>query len=232
MSLKEGTLENPFLWRRIHNLWIAEICQTLEPQVRGLLTMSIDEEVTLVELAGDRSRVYPDVHLGDGRGAAAPVGPARGATGAVAHAVGLEDWSRETRNYIVLHDLSGERLVGIPGPLSPTNKGFYARADLEAFRDRRQRRLSSEIHYMEIDAVPAGTRWLPRSLMDLAPHAGVVWTSVPCASGERRVEGWAWASGGPLPRVPWNLGTYGGVEVDLEGSFQEAAATAGLAVEG
>lgn len=150
----------------------------------------------------------------------------------VAHAAGVEDWSRETRHFLVLHDLNGERVVAILEILSPTNKGFYAHADFEAFRDRRLRLLSSPISYMEIDAVPAGTRWLPRTLLALDKHAGVVWASVPCPSGERRFEGWAWAAGGPLPRVPWDLGAYGSVAVDLEGTFSEAAATAGLAVTG
>jgi hypothetical protein len=166
--------------------------------------------------------------LAGSAGAAGPAAAGIQATGAVAHAAGVEDWSREARHYIVLYDLSGEREVAILEVLSPTNKGVYSGADLEAFRDRRQRLLSASISYMEIDAVPAGMRWLPRSLSELGKHAGVVWTSVPCPSGERRFEGWAWAARGPLPCVPWDLGSHGIVTVDLERSFNEAAATAGL----
>jgi hypothetical protein len=196
MLLKPGAIENPSLWRKIHNLWISEIHHSLKPQVKGRLTISLEDDVS-----------------------------------AMPRTVGVEDWSREVRHHIVLQDLSGENVVAILEVLSATNKGFYASADGEAFRDRRQRLLSSSISYMEIDAVPAGTRWLPRSLQELSKHAGVVWTSVPCPSGERHFEGWAWAASGPLPCVPWDLGRHGGVEVDLEWTFGEAAATAGLAAE-
>jgi hypothetical protein len=230
MALKPGTLENPSLWRKIHNLWIGEVCQSLKPQVRGRLSISIGEEVTLLEVGGGRTRVYPDVHLAGGDARVGPTASTLAATGAVAHAAGVEDWSRETRHYIALHDLAGERVVAILEILSPTNKGFYANADYEAFRDRRQRLLSSCISYMEVDAVPFGTRWLPRSLADLAAYPGVVWTSTPQDDAGRSVEGWAWAAGGPLPRVPWELGAHGRVEVDLETSFNEAAVTAGLTV--
>ncbi len=231
MNLKPGTLENPLLWRKIHNLWIAEICQSLKSQVMGRLTISIGEEVTLVDIGGDRSRVYPDLHLAGSSSGEGASTSAREATGAVAHAAGVEDWSRETRNYIVLHDLSGEKVVAVLEILSPTNKGYFASADFEAFRDRRQRLLSSAISYMEIDAVPAGRRWLPRCLLELEMHVGVVWTSVPCPGGERRFEGWAWAAGGPLPCVPWYLGAHGSVHVYLDRTFSEAALTAGLATQ-
>jgi hypothetical protein len=140
----------------------------------------------------------------------------------------MEDWSREVRHYLMLHDLSGEKVVAVLEVLSPTNKGYYSNADLEAFRDRRHRLLSSDMSYLEVDAVPTGTRWLPRSLLELEKHAGVVWTSVPCSGGERRFEGWAWSAGGPLPRVPWDLGSHGSVDVDLEATFAEAAVTAGI----
>ena len=111
--------------------------------------------------------------------------------------------------------------------LSPTNKGYYADLDLAAFRERRQRLLSSAITYMEIDAVPAGTRWLPRCLRDLQKHAGVAWSSLPDVAG-RRFRGWAWPEAGPLPKVPWDLGEHGVIRLDLEESLAEALATGGI----
>lgn len=230
MFLKPGTLENPFLSRKLHNLWISEICQYLKPQVKGKLTLSIGEEITLVDLSGERSRLYPDLHLTGGADRKVSGNLPGEAINAVAHAVGTEEWSRETRHYLVLHDLSGEQVVAILEVLSPTNKGYYSQTDLDAFRDRRQRLLSGGISYMEIDAIPVGTRWLPRSLVELHKHAGVVWESVPSAGCERRFEGWAWAAQGPLPTVPWDLGPHGSVKVDLEYTGSEAAGTAGLEV--
>jgi hypothetical protein len=228
MAWRPPDLDRPELWRTIHNLWISEICQSLKPQVKGRLGISIDEEVTLTDAAGDKSRHYPDLHVSAGKPERPVVAGDSPATGAVAHAVGVENWSRESRHFIVLEDLQSRRVIGILELLSPTNKGVYSRADLEAFRERRLRLLSAPISYLEIDAVAAGTRWLPSSLRALEPHDGVVWTSLPLPTGERKVEGWAWGPAGPLPRVPWELGAFGRLEVDLGGTFSEAVETAGL----
>lgn len=111
--------------------------------------------------------------------------------------------------------------------LSPTNKGSYSRADLDAFRDRRRQFLATSAAYVEIDALPEGQRWLPQCLRELDGYAGVVWTSVP-ANAARQFEGWAWRVGDRLPTVPWDLGEFGELRLDLESTLVEALTAAGL----
>jgi hypothetical protein len=228
MSIPEQRTSDPNLWRRIHNLWISEIYQAIKPQVLGRLSISIDQEVTLIELEGAATRMRPDLHLSEkqpqgGIGA----GQASKPSGAVAYASGLEEWSTESRHFIVIRHLSGERVVGVLEILSPTNKGIYNRSDLEHFAERRRKLLSSDASYLEVDALPAGTRWLPRSLKDLEAHHGVAWSSLPAPSG-RYFQGWAWAREGPLPTIPWSLGDSGTLELDLNRSLEEALKAAGV----
>jgi hypothetical protein len=55
----------------------------------------------------------------------------------------------------------------------------------------------------------------------------VVWSAKP-QEGKRVFAGWAWEEAGPLPRVPWDLGKHGELELDLEGTLREALAASGL----
>jgi hypothetical protein len=228
MRLSQGSLEDPGLLRKIHNPWISEIYHALKPQVAGRLALSIDQEITLIEPEAPPRSLRADVHLTDLGVTGAPSAKAKSSVGAVAYAEGVEPWSADSRHFIVLRDLSGGDIVALLEILSPTNKGFYSRSDLEAFKERRHRLLSGSISYLEVDAVPVGTRWLPRCLEELKDHSAVAWSSVPASSG-RRFQGWAWGSGGPLAEVAWDLGRHGVVQVDLDLTFREALAAAGFA---
>lgn len=223
--------KDPVLWRKIHNLWISEIYQRLKPQVKGRLALGIDEDVTVSTYDAPPSRVQPDLYASE-RTPAAPQ-PSRSSLGslhAVAYAEGTEEWDTEIRHFIVVRDLRGESVVGILEILSPTNKGYFSESDRIAFMERRQRLLASAIAYMEIDAVPVGTRWLPRCLAELATHAGVGWSSLPIPP-RRSFRGWAWNDPGPLPRIPWDLGDFGVLSIDLDESLREALDSAGIAPE-
>lgn len=224
--------KDPTLSRKVHNLWISELYYAIKPQVKGRLSLGIDEDVTLIELDGSVSRVLPDFYASKRAvgGASRPAQELR-AVDAVAYAEGTEDWVTESRHFLVLRDLRGQTVVAVLEILSPTNKGYYADLDLAAFKERRQRLLSSAISYMEIDAVRVGTRWLPRCLRDLQKHAGVAWSSLPDAAG-RRFRGWAWPEAGPLPKVPWDLAEHGVIRLDLEESLAEALATGGIGPPG
>ncbi|MBI4602072.1 MAG: DUF4058 family protein [Planctomycetes bacterium] len=230
MRLTKGSLADPVLWRKVHNPWISEIYHALKPLVLGRLSLSIDQEITLIEPEAPPRSLRTDVHLTDlGSAGASPLKPAS-TTGAIAYAEGVEPWSADSRHYLVLRDLAGGEVVALLEILSSTNKGCYSRADYEAFVERRQRLLSGTIAYLEVDAVPAGTRWLPACLGDLKSYAGVAWSSIPDAAG-RRFQGWAWDGAGPLAKVPWDLGRHGRLEVDLDLTFREALLAAGFSFE-
>jgi hypothetical protein len=222
-------LADPALWRKLHNPWISEIYQALKPQVAGRLSLSIDQEITLIEPDGELQRVRADLHLTEADDVMREPGaqPSHH-SGAVAYAEGVEPWSSDSRHLLVLRDLSGGVVVALLEILSPTNKGVYARADFEAFLERRHRLLSGSLAYLEIDAVPSGTRWLPRCIeSELTSYHGVAWSSLPDAAG-RRFQGWAWADEGPLARIPWDLGQHGLLDVDLDATFHEALRATGL----
>ena len=143
MSSLQVTWEDPSLWRKVHNLWISELYHALKPQVAGKLSLSIDEEVTLVETEGPPRRLRPDLHLTEGFSQGKENREAKPLPGAVAYAEGTEDCATESRHYLVLGDLSGKRVVGVLEILSPTNKGYYSRFDLDFRRSgvvRRARR--------------------------------------------------------------------------------------------
>ena len=223
-------IEDPSLWRRVHNLWISELYASLKPQVAGRLSLAIDQEITLFEQDNAAERLRPDLHATPrASDPAPPPQPALqpGATRAVGYAEGVEAWSTESRHFLVLRDLDGGQVQGVLEILSPTNKGHYGRLDLEAFAQRRQRLLRSTVCYLEVDAVAQGVRWLPTCLNELSVHAGVAWSSMPEKTG-RRFRGWAWAAGGQLPLIPWDLGAYGQVSIDLERTLAEAMGAAGL----
>jgi hypothetical protein len=231
MKLTKGSLADPVLCRKVHNPWISEIYHALKPQVAGRLSLSIDQEITLVEPEAPPQRLRTDVHLTELGAAAPPSARPKSTAGTVAYAEGVEPWSADSRHYIVLRDLSGGEVVALLEILSPTNKGVYALADFEAFLERRHRLLSGSIAYLEVDAVPVGTRWLPRCIEeDLKRHAGVAWSSIPDPVG-RRFQGWAWTDAGPLASIPWDLGRHGFVTVDLDVTFREALQAAGFPVE-
>jgi hypothetical protein len=151
MPAPDSPPEDPGLWRKIHNLWISEVYHALKPQVAGRLSISIDQEVTLVELGQGTGRLRPDLHLSEG-------GP-----------------------------LGGRR---------PPPAGKEARAGLG-------------------DARPTGA---------VAYAEGVE----ECSTESRHFRGWAWRSGGELPRVPWDLGEHGAVEIDLGATLQEALRAGGF----
>ncbi|MBI4586658.1 MAG: DUF4058 family protein [Planctomycetes bacterium] len=228
MQENQFNWQDAVLWRKVHNLWISELYHAVKPQVAGRLTLSIDQEVTLIELEEPPLRIRPDLHLSEGAPAKDQAPAAKKATGAVAYAEGVEAFSTESRHYLVLRDLNDKKVVGLLEILSPTNKGYYSPADFEAFKERRQRLLATQSSTMEIDAVPLGKRWLPRCLEELSSHAGVAWTSLPGPTG-RHFKGWAWKEGGPLPQIPWELRQHGSIEVDLQETFKESLNAAGYA---
>ena len=76
MKFKLSDLEDPVLWRKVHNPWISEVYQALKHQVAGRLGLSIDQE-------------------------------------AVAYAEGVEQWSAESRHFVVLRDLGGGEVVAL-----------------------------------------------------------------------------------------------------------------------
>ena len=233
MVVPTGIHEDPLLWRKLHNLWISEIYQCLKPQVAGRFSLSIDQEVTMLEIGEVTRRLRPDLRSTEGSplSAASAGEPSQGAkktAGAVAYAEGVEAFSTESRHFIVLQDLEGKRVIAVLEVLSPTNKGFYSRFGLDSFEERRKRLLGSDVSYMEIDALSVGSRWLPRCLADLTQYAGVAWFSIP-GPGGRLFRGWAWQAEGPLPAVPWDLGDYGIVNVDLATTLREALLASGLA---
>ena len=230
MKLTRGSLADPMLWGKVHNPWISEIYHALKPQVAGRLSLSIDQEISLIEAEAPPQRLRTDVHLTDLGTAGAPAAKPMPSTGAVAYAEGVEEWSRESRHFVVLRDLSGGEVVALLEVLSPTNKGYYARADSEAFFERRHRLLSGPIAYLEVDAVPVGARWIPACLDELKSYAGLAWSSIPEATG-RRFRGWAWTEAGPLAKVAWDLGRHGNLEVDLDLTFREALQATGFSVE-
>lgn len=227
----EATWVDAGTWRKVHNLWISEIYHSLKPQVAGRLALSIDEEVTLVEIEGPPDRRRPDLYLSETPGTRRqqPEHP-RTASGAVAYAEGVEEVSTESRHYLVVHDLRGSRVVGVLEILSPTNKGYYSQRDLELFKERRAHLLASPISYVEVDAVGVGKRWLPRCLEELRSRAGVVWSST-CRKEGRLFQGWAWEMAGPLPRVPWDLVEHGTLDLDLDRTLREAMGAAGIRSE-
>jgi len=65
MPASDSLPEDPGLWKKIHNLWIGEVYQALKPQVAGRLSISIDQEVTLVELGQGTGQLRPDLHLSE-----------------------------------------------------------------------------------------------------------------------------------------------------------------------
>jgi hypothetical protein len=113
MKLKSASLEDPTLWRKVHNPWISEIYQALKAQVAGRLGLSIDQEITLIELEGAPRQLRADLHLTELRAEGGPAVHTQPHAGAVAYAEGLEEWSTESRHFIVLRDLSGERVVAL-----------------------------------------------------------------------------------------------------------------------
>jgi hypothetical protein len=223
-------LQNPTFWRKVHNLWTSEIHQALKPQVAGRLSLAIDQEITPIEIDTPPQRLRTDLHLTDVGPPRAPSTKVKPATNAVAYAEGVEPWSTESRHFIVLEDLGGGQVVAVLEVLSPTQKGYYARADKDAFMERRQRLLGGSICYIEVDAVPSGTRWLPRVIESLAGFHGVAWSSTTAEAG-RLFQGWAWNEEGPLPKIPWDLGTHGSVVIDLDTTFREALSAAGFSLE-
>lgn len=225
--MNSGAFSDPMLWRKVHNLWISEIYQELKPQVAGRLSLAIDQEVTLIDPSADPMRIRPDVRV---TAIGKPVTAARPAVagGAVAYAEGVESLSAESRHFITVQDLTGARVIGVIEVLSPTNKGHYSPAEPESFARRRHRLLAADLSYAEIDAVPFGTRWLPRSLESLRAHSGVIWTSVP-RDDARLYRGWAWPLGETAPRVDCDLGEHGSVALDLDTTLREALKAAGVA---
>jgi hypothetical protein len=232
MTLKLSALEDTVPWRKIHNPWISEVYQALKPQVAGRLGLSIDQEITLIEMDSAPQGIRADIHLTELGGRVESGTPrARMPAGAVAYAEGLEQWSAESRHYVVLRGLAGGQVVALLEILSPTNKGCFARADFESFLERRVRLLAGTISYLEIDAVPAGTRWLPKTLKGLESHRGVAWSAVPDPCG-RRFRGWAWDERIALPTIPWDIGAHGVLMVDLRVTLQEALLASGFDMTG
>jgi hypothetical protein len=121
MSSPES-LQDPVLWRKLHNLWISEVYHGLKPQVAGRLAIAIDQEVTIIEAGEPISHPRPDLHMTvkDREKSRRPSSPEGEASRAVAYAEGIEEISTESRHFIVLRDLNGMRVVAVLEILSPT----------------------------------------------------------------------------------------------------------------
>jgi hypothetical protein len=105
--------------------------------------------------------------------------------------------------------------------VSPSNKGISSRVDREKYFRKRESFLEAAVNFLEIDALREGERLLPAAMKKLAAFERNAWTAAHNA-GNRRLRGYGWNAGEPLPEIRWEIEEGLAVTVDLAATFRGA----------
>ena len=107
--------------------------------------------------------------------------------------------------------------------ISPTNKGAFGLSDREKYLRRRSLYRVAGVNLLEVDALLSGEPLWPKSLSRMGEFCRHAWATTH-SEGTRRFTGWGWNGDDSLPRLAWTIELEMRVLVDLEESFQQAAA--------
>jgi hypothetical protein len=159
-------LEEPGLWPDVHNSLIGVIREFLVRRLSPKYYARIEERIYVSdEDDPGRTVIIPDVRVDERPSRAAPGGTASAATLEIAEPLVidtlLDDEIHEP--FVEVIDRANRQVVTVIEVVSPTNKVAAAHGR-ESYRRKRLEVLHSPSHWLEIDLLRAGTRWIPRQM--------------------------------------------------------------------
>lgn len=155
---------DPYLeqhWPDVHSKLVTYLADVLNQQLPEPLVARTEERITVESDQDEPDRLTPDVRVLEAmerpNGAAQPSGVALAAPYRLVALI-----EPVTERYIEIVETSGNRLITVIEVLSPANKRGKG---LEAFREKREKLVDGNVHFVEIDLIRQGD-W--RAL--LRPH--------------------------------------------------------------
>ena len=150
-------LEKPSKWSSVHTRLINAISDQLAKALSPNFYVEIEERVTLT-LAGDSGalqQIEPDVYLVRGQPKAQhPVIKEQQITAPTLVEAAYQDEVRQ--RYLEIRDATNREVVTTIELLSPFNKSPGLRGHVD-FMDKRKQVMASNVHWIEIDLLRAGT---------------------------------------------------------------------------
>lgn len=209
------------MWAYFHKDWLLEMRALIRPQLPREYSILIESETVLItpRISGVVQPSAPDIGIAR---VERPTMETRHGGRATAAVLEVEEAIELYQSYsLVIRRAPENLLIAAAEILSPTNKGSAGQVEKDKYLRKRAGYLESGLSFLEIDALVQGDRLTPANLATLKSYARNAWTAY-YDGGRRRMRGWGWNAGEPLPIVDWMIEGRSSVEIDLAGALERA----------
>lgn len=210
-------LEQPEAWHDFHQQYCVVCRAAIVRQVGPDYFVKLEERLYIHELSAEERRLLGRADIGVKRGGgSSDSAPAAGPMSAPVIGRVLPAVDIERESFIEIRDRESKQLVTVLELLSPANK--QPGADREQFLAKRDRLLSSGVHYVEIDLLRGGPR-LPIEDLPACDY----YAMVSRAESRPRAGLWPLQLFDPLPKLPIPLASGDSdVWLDLQAALHSA----------
>lgn len=208
-------IETKVLWAYFHKDWLLEIRRELRQQLPASYHVFVESETILISPdSPDIDVTKSDLAVTRARLSESAESPQ--VAGVTAAVIDIEEPFEIMSQYSLIIRRSPENEVAAAlEMLSPANKGVSGALDRDKYRQKRESYLAAGVSFLEIDALRQGERILPTRLKRLAEFERNAWTAF-SHEGRRRLRGFGWNAGEPLPSIPWYIEAHRPVIVNLQ----------------